>query len=78
MIKLEQIDYNDAGRMGPNILLMKTDALKVGEGIRISCFPDYREMRKLTLDIEAHLSNLNIFRRVANESNLTYTIRRIA
>ncbi len=46
MTKLEQISYDDTGRRGPNILLMKTDALT--------------------------------FRRVADEQNLTYTIRRIA
>ena len=76
--KLEQIDYIDTGRMGPNILLAKIDNLKVGRGFRISGFPHYKQMRELTKYLEQHLSEYGIFRRVANEKNLTYMIRRVA
>ena len=78
MKRLEQINYSEIEKMGVNILLAKIDNLKVGRGLRISRFSDYQEMRELTSKVEPHLSEINIFRRVADEKNLIYTIRRVA
>lgn len=78
MKKLEYIDYSETGRMGPNILLVKIDNLKVGRGLRISGFPSYQKMRELTSKVEPHLSQDYIFTRVTDEKNLIYTVRRIA
>jgi len=77
MGKLEQISYSQIGRMGINILLAKIDNLEVDEGLIILNFSDYQKMRELTMKIETHLSEREIFRRVADENNLTYTIKRI-
>lgn len=78
MEKLEQINYSEIGKMGVNILLAKIDNLKVGRGFKISDFPSYQEMRELTSKVEPHLSEINIFRRVADEKKLIYSIKRVA
>jgi len=78
MEKLDNINYSQIGRMGINILLARIDNLEVDEGLRIVNFPDYQKMRELTMKIETHLSEREIFRRVADENNLTYIVRRVA
>ena len=78
MEKLDNINYSQIGKMGINILLARIDNLEVDEGLRIVNFPDYQKMRELTMKIETHLSEREIFRRVADENNLTYIVRRVA
>jgi len=77
MKKLEQISYSEIGKMGLPILFGKLDHLKVGEGFKLLNFPSYQEMRELTSEVEPHLHQDYIFRRVIDENNLTYSVRRV-